>query len=321
MAYIPKNGITTGQLILASNITNIIDTLDGTGTYDINATGSFTGSFVGSLIGSSSFATSASLATSASFVTSASFTTTASFAISSSYALTASIALQVSTSISTQNLQHSVLFVDTSGPGYIQVDGGLRYNPNQDLLTTTSSYALTASFATTTDSAVTSQTASYSTTLGATVGNVKDAANNLGAVELRNSNGTQLSTTGHFSASYAFTASYALNAGGASGSTPGGSNTQLQFNNAGVFGGPDTASTKYTFTGSLNISGSITGSINTIVNLSNLGNGTVGKLVIPTTAPASPVHGTMYMDAPGVGSVTLYIYNGNAGTYRSVTLN
>jgi len=68
----------------------------------------------------------------------------------SSYALTSSITQQVSTSISTQNLQHNVLFTDTSGPGYVQVDGGLRYNPNQDLLTTTSSYALqalTASFA------------------------------------------------------------------------------------------------------------------------------------------------------------------------------
>jgi len=76
----------------------------------------------------------------------------------------------------------------------------------------------------------------------------------------------------------------------------------------------------FQLTGSLNISGSITGSNDTVVNLSNLGNGTVGKLVIPTTAPASPVHGTMYMDAPGVGNVTLYIYNGNASAYRSVTL-
>jgi len=59
---------------------------------------------------------------------------------------TASLALQVSTSISTQNQQHNVLFIDTSGPGYIQVDGGLRYNPNQDLLTTTASFALTASY-------------------------------------------------------------------------------------------------------------------------------------------------------------------------------
>jgi len=75
-----------------------------------------------------------------------------------SFAQTASIALQVSTSISTQNLQHNVLFVDTSGPGFIQVDGGLRYNPNQDLLTTTSSYTLLANTASYVQNA---QTASY----------------------------------------------------------------------------------------------------------------------------------------------------------------
>jgi len=68
-----------------------------------------------------------------------------------SNALTASLALQVSTSISTQNQQHNVLFVDTSGPGYIQVDGGLRYNPNQDLLTTTASFALNAATASSAD--------------------------------------------------------------------------------------------------------------------------------------------------------------------------
>ena len=68
-------------------------------------------------------------------------------AISASFASTASLALSVSTSISTQNLQHNVLFVDTSGPGIIQVDAGLRYNPNTDLLTTTSSFALNATSA------------------------------------------------------------------------------------------------------------------------------------------------------------------------------
>ena len=110
-------------------------------------TGSFTGSFIGthtgSLFGTSSWASNAQTA---SYVLQA---------VSSSFASTASIALQVSTSISTQNIQHNVLFVDTIGPGFIQVDGGLRYNPNLDLLTTTSSYtlqALSSSFA---------QTASY----------------------------------------------------------------------------------------------------------------------------------------------------------------
>ena len=87
---------------------------------------------------SSSYAVSASRAISASY---------ALFAETSSFALTSSITQQVSTSISTQNLQHNVLFVDTTGPGFVQVDGGLRYNPNTNLLTTTASLALTASFA------------------------------------------------------------------------------------------------------------------------------------------------------------------------------
>jgi len=57
---------------------------------------------------------------------------------------TASLALAVSTSISTQNLSHFVTFVDNStGTQNLYVDGGLKYNPNQDLLTTTSSVAIT----------------------------------------------------------------------------------------------------------------------------------------------------------------------------------
>ena len=74
-------------------------------------------------------------------------------------------------------------------------------------------------------------------------------------------------------------------------------------------------------TGSLNVSGSITGSNNTVVNLGNLGNGTEGKLVIPITQPTSPIHGTMYMSAPGAGNVTLFIYNASGSAFRSVTLS
>lgn len=74
-------------------------------------------------------------------------------------------------------------------------------------------------------------------------------------------------------------------------------------------------------TGSLNISGSITGSNDTVVNFSNLGSGaTAGKLVIPTVQPTSPIHGTMYMSAPGAGNVTLFIYNASGSAFRSVTL-
>ena len=48
---------------------------------------------------------------------------------------TASVALNISASISTQNLQHFVTFIDNStGKQAIYVDGGIKYNPNQDLL-------------------------------------------------------------------------------------------------------------------------------------------------------------------------------------------
>tara|TARA_R110002126_G_scaffold1951_3_gene11616 strand:+ start:242 stop:700 length:459 start_codon:yes stop_codon:yes gene_type:complete len=74
-------------------------------------------------------------------------------------------------------------------------------------------------------------------------------------------------------------------------------------------------------TGSLNISGSITGSNDTVVNLGNLGSGaTAGKLVIPTVQPTSPIHGTMYMSAPGAGNVTLFIYNASGSAFRSMVL-
>jgi hypothetical protein len=52
MAKIPKSGIANAQTIQASHITNIIEALDGTGSYEIDATGSFTGSFTGVSSGS-----------------------------------------------------------------------------------------------------------------------------------------------------------------------------------------------------------------------------------------------------------------------------
>jgi hypothetical protein len=141
-----------------------VGTLTPNATLDVNGNAIITGSLnvatgiTGSLFGTASFATqalSASNALTASYVLNA---VSSSFATTASFAQTASFALQVSTSISTQNLQHNVLFVDTSGPGFIQVDGGLRYNPNQDLLTTTSSYTLLANTASYVQNA---QSASY----------------------------------------------------------------------------------------------------------------------------------------------------------------
>ena len=51
--YIPKTNIVNGNTIQPSDITNIIDSLNQTGSYPVIATGSFSGSFSG--IVSSSF--------------------------------------------------------------------------------------------------------------------------------------------------------------------------------------------------------------------------------------------------------------------------
>ena len=63
-----------------------------------------------------------------------------------SVAISSSMAQGVSSSISTQNVAHNVLFQEvTAGATKVEVDGGLRYNPNTNILTTTASFALTAS--------------------------------------------------------------------------------------------------------------------------------------------------------------------------------
>jgi hypothetical protein len=64
---------------------------------------------------------------------------TASMAVSSStYSISSSVANTLSASISTQNLQHFVTFTDNStGNNAIFTDGGIKYNPNQDLLLVT----------------------------------------------------------------------------------------------------------------------------------------------------------------------------------------
>lgn len=63
MALIPKTNIATGNTILASDITNIINSLNETGSYTVIATGSFSGSFTGL----ANSATSASYAGSSSY--------------------------------------------------------------------------------------------------------------------------------------------------------------------------------------------------------------------------------------------------------------
>lgn len=103
MAIIDKSGILEGNLIEAQHLLRIYESLDGTGSYSVVATGSFTGSFAGDgsqLTGiSSSNSVTASYAETASFllgsIASASYSDTAvsaSFATSSSQAVSASFA-------------------------------------------------------------------------------------------------------------------------------------------------------------------------------------------------------------------------------------
>jgi hypothetical protein len=123
MARISKSGITNGGTIDASHITRIIEALDGTGSADIVATGSFTGSFVGNGSGItgivSSTATSASYAATASFLTgtisSASFASTASYVNSLAQNVTITGSLTLSGSASTVlTVQKRAVFNDTT---------------------------------------------------------------------------------------------------------------------------------------------------------------------------------------------------------------
>jgi len=111
MALLSKSGIGTGNTIQSSHITNIYDALNGSGSYEIVATGSFSGSFAGSIT-SASFASTASFVTtaqtasyvlssvSASRSTSSSFATLAATATTASYIITAQTASYVLNSVS-----------------------------------------------------------------------------------------------------------------------------------------------------------------------------------------------------------------------------
>jgi len=71
MGLLNKSGIGTGATIESSHVTNIYDALNGTGSYEVVATGSFTGTFDGTFTGTattSSFAISSSQSVSSSYV-------------------------------------------------------------------------------------------------------------------------------------------------------------------------------------------------------------------------------------------------------------
>lgn len=55
MALLNKSGIVNGNTILPEHVTNVYDALNGSGSYDVVATGSFTGTFTGTLSGTASY--------------------------------------------------------------------------------------------------------------------------------------------------------------------------------------------------------------------------------------------------------------------------
>ena len=119
MALLSKSGIGTGNTIQSSHITNIYDALNGSGSYEIVATGSFSGSFAGSIT-SASFASTASFVTtaqtasyvlssvSASRSTSSSFATLAATATTASYIVTAQTASYIVTAQTASYVLNSV---------------------------------------------------------------------------------------------------------------------------------------------------------------------------------------------------------------------
>jgi hypothetical protein len=127
MALINKTGITAGGTIQAEHITRAIDALSGVGTDSVIASGSFTGA----LSGTASFATSASRAVSSSFASSAS-------------------AISITNTTSGTG-PYYVTFVDgVTGTKTLRADStanALAFNATTNTLTTTSSYAVTASYA------------------------------------------------------------------------------------------------------------------------------------------------------------------------------
>jgi hypothetical protein len=119
MAIINKTGITDGGTIQAAHVTRAIDALSGGSTDTIIASGSFSGSLTGTLIGSASFATSAS-------------------------------AISITNTTSGTG-PYYVTFVDgATGARTLRADSSanaLAFNATTNTLTTTSSYAVTASYA------------------------------------------------------------------------------------------------------------------------------------------------------------------------------
>ena len=185
MALLDKTGISDGSLIRPEHITRLYDTLNGEGTYEIKATGSFSGSLNGT----------ASFAVSSSRTVSASFSATASYVANALNATTAGTATNANNIAVTDTVTgtgpYYITFVDAStGNDAVRVDStSLTYNATTNTIGATASYAVTASYVANAGAGVSSSyavTASHALTTGA---------------------------TNAISSSYAVTASYVANAG------------------------------------------------------------------------------------------------------------
>ena len=143
----------------------------------------------------------------------------ASASISSSYALLATSASVIYVQNTSANQPHKVTFVDASNTtGQLQADNDFTYNPNTNLLTTTASFAITASYAlnvTPTDvSMFVSQSTfnTYTSSINSYTASNDSKVNSLIAATASYVTSAQTSSMSVLSSSYAVTASFALNA-------------------------------------------------------------------------------------------------------------
>ena len=275
MGTISRSGISGGGTIQPTHITNIIDALDGTSTTTtVVATGSFTGSLVGALTGTASFAT---IALSASYA--ANVPVTASYALSAlsaSYAVTASFALNAGGGT-------GVGFPFT---GSAQVTGSMGITGSLNVTAgVTASLVGTASYTNTARSVEVVRT----TTNALYYPLIVDSANaaltpesvySAGNISVNPSTGV-ISSTGGLTVTGSFNVSQSLTV------APGAA----------------------LYVSSSTVNGSVTGSNNFILNLTDLGKTSGrGTLVLPIYQPTYPVRGSVYVDFDGA---KLYLYDGS----------
>jgi hypothetical protein len=110
MALLDKSGISNGNIVDASHVTNIYDALNENGSFDIQATGSFTGSFTGIFNGTATI--TASYAISASHeITTEIFSSTASLVDRADQPLITTFASPITASSTVNIGPHTLLLV------------------------------------------------------------------------------------------------------------------------------------------------------------------------------------------------------------------